>query len=268
MIDECLDKSPWDLNKVVFGHTLYLCSSYKTLIDAIKFSKANQVLLLEKDPLPVEEYGPTNDIEIIKCSTLIAAEKYIGTKVAILNFANNHSIGGSPYSANAQEEQLCRKTTLYRCLEGMKESYYEAHISSYRKGELDDIGNDDLIYTPGVVVFKEDTNKQYLLEEKDWFKVDVITSAAPQRHRGQDIDIEVYHSRIAKILSIAKANNVETLILGAWGCGAFHNDPYIVAQAFKDMLKKYHFNKVVFAIIDRVDGPDSNYEIFKKVLLK
>ena len=47
-------------------------------------------------------------------------------------------------------------------------------------------------------------------------------------------------------------NNVDAIILGAFGCGAFHNPPKVVAKAFKTVLleKRYSnaFYNVIFAV--------------------
>ena len=267
LVDQYSHQDLRDLNRMVFGHTLYLCSSDKELEDSIRYSKEKQVLVLSNESMSIEQDGPSTNVDVINCSSLKAAIPCKDKKVAVLNFANNHHMGGAPATANAQEEQICRKSTLFPCLKAMTKSFYIAHQIAYEKGELDNIGNDDLIYTPDVVVFKEDTSLPYMLEKEDWYKVDIITSAAPQCYYNQDIDMDIYRSRIKKILEVAKLNKVEVLILGAWGCGAFHNDSYKVAQAFKEMLALYHFEKVVFAIIDRVEGPNSNYSIFKKIIL-
>ena len=61
------------------------------------------------------------------------------------------------------------------------------------------------------------------------------------------------------------------MILGAWGCGAFGQEPEIVAKCFKSILKKYPaFDNVVFAIrncsADYENLTISNYAVFKRIL--
>lgn len=181
-----------------------------------------------------------------------AAKAYKGKKVAVLNFANNHSIGGSPFSAGAQEESLCRCSTLLPCLEAMKYMFYDTHIRQYENGEIDFRGNDDLIYTPNVVVFKSDESTEPIYPKMidDWYEVNIITSAAPEiGDRSLPSNYEqLITSRIKKILDVAAREKNEVLILGAWGCGAFKNPTDIVARVFFSLLKNYDFETVEFAL--------------------
>ena len=193
-----------------------------------------------------------------------AAKGYIGKKVTVLNFANNHSIGGAPFIAGAQEESLCRCSTLLPCLEAMKEAFYLKHRNDFSKGLIDDMGNDDLIYTPDVVVFKTDerTDPVYpqMMPHDEWYKVDVITCAAPDFRRVTNFPDNyeaLITSRIKKILDVASKERVEVLILGAWGCGAFKNPSEIVAKVFHTLLPNYDFETVEFALASHDDVSNS-----------
>ncbi|WP_404656163.1 TIGR02452 family protein [Kitasatospora sp. GAS204A] len=57
--------------------------------------------------------------------------------------------------------------------------------------------------------------------------------------------------------AVAALYGVRELVLGAWGCGVFRNDPDVVAEAFEQALSCHGaaFGKVVFAIWDR--SPES-----------
>lgn len=187
--------------------------------------------------------------------TLEAAAAHKGLKTAVLNFANNHAIGGSPFYAGAQEESICRCSTLYPCLQAMKDEYYDYHINLFHRRELDDLGNDDLIYTPDVVVFKSDERTEpirpQMMPEVEWYKVNVITCAAPEMLYFKEIPNNyknVIRSRIRKILDVAYREGNKVLILGAWGCGAFQNPPEVVAEVFAEELKHYDFSVVEFAL--------------------
>ncbi len=62
--------------------------------------------------------------------------------------------------------------------------------------------------------------------------------------------------RTEKLLSIAAIHGHRVLVLGAWGCGVFGNDPTRVASDFYDHLVNNPqlnqcFSKVVFAVLDR-----------------
>ena len=140
------------------------------------------------------------------------------------------------------------------------------HREQARKGEMNFMGNDDLIYTPDVVVFKSDlrTDPVYpqMLSSDEWYKVNVITCAAPVMVRVATLPDNyetAIRSRIKKILDVAAKEGNEVIILGAWGCGAFKNPVEIVAQTFAELVKNYQFEIVEFALATRNDVRSSAF---------
>ena len=235
------------INYEVMTDTKKQYESVAELKEAVKSSIERQFMVAEEDNIdqPVVENSQT----IYVCSgkrSFEAAQTYIGKKTAVLNFANNHSIGGAPFSAGAQEESLCQ----------------------FENKEIGYMGNDDLIYTPDVVVFKTDerTDPIYpkMMKQSEWYKVDVITSAAPELMRMRNIPAnyeEIITSRVKKILDVAAKEKVEVLILGAWGCGAFKNDSKVVSNAFFKLLENYNFEVVEFALSKGDDFRHSPFNI-------
>ena len=258
------------LNGIVMNHTFNKCQFDPKLKEAIEQTKEGMYMVLDSEELIVVKGGPAKNIVVSQKRTFEAAKAYKGKKVAVLNFANNHHIGGAPYSAGAQEESLCRTSTLYKSLLAFKVVFYEYHTYLYDEGVINHMGNDDLIYMPGVTVFKTDESAPKMMEEKDWYKVDVITSAAPELHSYPD-NIDEYKkiilSRLTKVFQVAKKEGVDILILGAWGCGAFNNPPEIVAEVFKQLCNEYYFDTIEFAI-DCSRRQNNNYQIFKEVFEK
>ena len=177
-----------------------------------------------------------------------------GKRTAVLNFANAYSPGGGVLQgAMAQEECLCRSINLY---EGLTIPYLMQHYYQWNEKNTGDMGTDRLVYSPDVTVFMSD----HIYPEKldDWFSVDVITCAAPyyNKYKKKPVSKEalaaVFIRRIRNILESAIDNDVDYLVLGAFGCGAFNNPPQLVAEAFRKLLvdEGYGlcFEKVVFAI--------------------
>ncbi len=259
----------WDINYVAMSNTLECCKSDEELVKAIDSSIAKEYVVYEGDAiaLPILPIKPPK-VSVTPHKTFEEARLHKGKRIAILNFANNRRIGGNPFYANAQEENLCRTSTLYPCLKAKEKEFYIPHREAYAKGLLDDMGNDDLIYTRDVVVFKDDGDIPLLLKEEDRYKVDVITIAAPIL--GHSYDEALYKkkmtSRIKRIFDVAACESVEVLILGAFGCGAFHNPPEVVANIFKELQKEYAIPEIVYAVYDRNPRPGSNYEVFKRIL--
>lgn len=246
--------------------TVSRISSVPELADAVKNSIDSQFMVSKDEVIDIPTAEECNTHFI--CSgkrSFEAAKGYPGKKIAVLNFANNHTIGGAPFSAGAQEESLCRCSTLYPCLQAMKDPFYKKHQNDYTSGKLSDMGNDDLIYTPDVIVFKTDERTDPIIPEmlprEEWYKVNIITCAAPEnRHRASlPANYEqIITSRIKKILDIAAREGNEVLILGAWGCGAFGNPIDVVAKVFCTLLKNYNFETVEFALSSG-DGSDSAF---------
>lgn len=194
-------------------------------------------------------------IEVYSGTTFDVAKRYstLG-KIAVLNFANPENPGGGvQLGAMAQEECLCRSSNLYACISSSNvfDEYY-----GYHRVLRSHFYTDRLIYTKNVTVFKDDSMVPQMLPETDWFDVDVITCAAPyiakRKYTNGAALFELFKSRIKNIFEAARENNVDYLILGAFGCGAFKNPPLIVAEAFRQTIQEENyfkdFKQIVFAI--------------------
>ena len=255
-------------NKSVMDNTQDLCSNHEFLKKSIEDSIRREYIVLQEEQVELPAMASNEDMKIIvsKERTYEAAEKYKGKKVCCLDFANNHSVGGSPWYAGAQEESMCRISTLYPCLYAKKEEFYEKHILEYQMRKIDDMGTNDLIYVPDVVVFKTDESIPKLKDESSWFKTDVIVCAAPELDWEYDETRyrNIMESRIKRILDVASKEKVEILILGALGCGAFHNPPEIVSDIFASLIHRYDFEIVEFAVFCRNDM--KNFDVFKQRL--
>ena len=237
------------LNIEVYEDTAERCRTNARLRNSIERSIHEQKFTGERENVVVESreiFAERANIIVSQKRTLEAAKAYANTKVAVLNFASaSHPGGGVTTGAGAQEESICRCSTLHPCLLApkMEKLFYEPHW--HQKNALHD---DDCIYTPGVTVIKTDTSAPELLDESDWYNVDVITCAAPNLRnfeRKKELLVDKYGcgsitdeglkqlhiKRLRRILDIAILNNAESIILGAFGCGAFMNDPRIVANA-------------------------------------
>ena len=264
-----------ELNTRVMNDSQNLCFKINSLKSSIRKSIEKERVIYGNEELLPETFGnakraKNEAMKIILSDerTFEAAEKYRGKKIACLDFANSHSVGGSPWTAGAQEESMCRISTLYQCIYAQKETFYEKHIRDFQAGSLDEIGNDDIIYVPDVTVFKSDESEPLLMDEDDWYSTDVIVSAAPELWSGECPSNyeEIMTLRIKRVLDAADFAGVQVLILGAFGCGAFCNPPEIVAKIFASLIKNYGFETVEFAVYCREDR--TNFEAFRRVFEK
>ena len=201
-------------------------------------------------------------IDVVRGGTVSTGQKYIkqGT-VAILNFADAITPGGLLLSgATTQEENICRCSNLYASISSMAaEKYYNDNA----KSDISNAGvyTDDVIYSKDVLFFKDDESYSTVPA----YHMDVITCPAPSVSTTE----KRIYDRVEKIIKVAALMKVDTLILGAWGCGAFGQNPEIVSQAFKSALDKYPaFGRVVFAIrgSDEYESKksDNNYMAFER----
>jgi len=272
-------------NVAIFRDTERMCKTNERLKESVKKATAGQRLILETDFFPEqnkERFAEPAKIVVSKKRSYEAARGYLGQKVAVHNFASASNPGGGvERGANAQEECLCRISGLFFSLNtpDMWSGFYGPHREAHNP-----IHNDDSIYTPGVTVFKTDTADPTLMLENEWYEVDVITCAAPNLRpqpsnnynsgdgatcvRISDKDLLALHEkRLRRILEVAVSEGVESIILGAFGCGAFQNSPEVVARAAKNVISEYRyaFRNIEFAVYCPPQD-DSNYKVFNRVL--
>ncbi|HLN87381.1 MAG TPA: TIGR02452 family protein [Candidatus Limnocylindrales bacterium] len=197
-------------------------------------------------PNPQPKLFPETRVQVANETTLGASRRLAenGQRPLALNFANGiHPGGGFLSGAKAQEEVLCRSSALYRTLVG--DPMYDEH----RKRRRPDSTN-WAIYSPDVPIFRHDDGKDL---DRPWL-LSFITCAAPYVPKiGQPESGDLLQKRIHRVLAIAQAFGYSTLVLGAWGCGAFGNDPRRTAIDFRQALENEFrgaFSDIVFAITD------------------
>lgn len=205
-------------------------------------------------------------IEVTDETTQVAAAR-LGEEgsedLVLLNFASARNPGGGFLNgAKAQEEDLSRCSILHASLETQHEYYAKNREQSSM------LYTDHAIYSPKVAWFRTRSRDQ----PNTLFYASVITSPAPNanqflRKGGAPEDIESTLLRRSRhILLIARNHGHRTVLLGAWGCGVFGNDPEMVANSFKHWLSSEFagdFERVVFAVYDRSKSRRV-YQVFKQ----
>jgi len=185
-------------------------------------------------------------VTVANQTTLAAAHVLVaeGHRPLALNFANGVEPGGGFLrGATAQEETLCRSSALYATLFG--DPMYEFHRDNDAAAS-----SDWAILSPDVPVFRDDAGMEC---DMPW-SLSFLTCAAPYAPAIGRLDAEpMLRGRIRRVLAIARAYEYESLVLGAWGCGVFANDPLQTAKDFHDALEGEFagsFKRIVFAITD------------------
>lgn len=191
-------------------------------------------------------------VEVTSETTAAAARRLAAEGPVLLrNFASALNVGGGFLrGARAQEEDLCRCSALYLCLQPQR-AYYQAN-----RAAGSDLYTDHMIVSPAVPFFRDD--RLALLEAP--FQATVLTAPAPCA-RQLDLAREaprlraVFERRVGFLLALARALGHRRLVLGAWGCGAFRNDPALVAEVFaRHLAGAAGLEQVVFAVHDRTPG--------------
>lgn len=208
--------------------------------------------------LGAPRFSQPMDVSVSRRRTLEAAlsclQETPGANVTVLNFASATNPGGGvTRGSSAQEESLCRCSTLYPvlCTQELRRSFYDFHRSRH-----DTRYTDACIYTPGITILKSDTDLPERLAPEAWRRVNVITCAAPNLRGAAEWGMSdeelltIHRARGQKILQVAAAHGTDILILGAFGCGAFRNPPEVVAQAYRDLLDRFdgYLRRVEFAV--------------------
>jgi uncharacterized protein (TIGR02452 family) len=214
----------------------------------------------ERLKLPPAQGGSLR-IEVTPEKTGAASRRLIQeeavTDVLALNFASAKNPGGGFLGgAKAQEEDLARCSALYATLLTQPDYY------TVNRAEPSLLYTDHMIYSPGVPFFRDE---QFEFLERP-FSVSILTAPAPNAGEAlrRDPSVgprlrEVVYSRALKVLQVAAHRGHRTLVLGAWGCGVFRNDPVEMAEAFATALRALPgaFERVVFAVYERGgDGPN------------
>jgi len=219
-------------------------------------SKSNTVLKsygdLPTKPLNNDEFD-SSVISVVPTDTITTAINLDGQgKTCILNMASNMKPGGGvEFGAVAQEECLFRCTDLFKTV---VDKYYPLKV-------------EDGLYTTDVMIVKD---KDYNLLNSPIY-VDCLTIPAINLNKTQ-YDIKLYkfltEMKIEMMLNLASSNGCDNLVLGAWGCGVYNNDPSYISKAFLKIISfnEYKFKKIVFGVINDSNSVDNNYEIFKKNL--
>ena len=179
--------------------------------------------------------------------------------VLVLNFANPHRPGGGIRSRpGTQEEHLCVKTTVLCSLETDEAwPFYQTNLDCGTQAQTDTI-----LISPNTMVIR---NPDLSLRE-DPFPIAVMTVSAPIASRMEQEELpnleNILRSRIRGMLRTAAAEGYTRLVLGAWGCGNFGNDPELVAKLFHGALQGC-FEEVTMAVFDNSED-QYRYSCFEK----
>eukprot|EP00927_Polykrikos_kofoidii_P012701 TRINITY_DN15503_c0_g1_i1.p1 TRINITY_DN15503_c0_g1~~TRINITY_DN15503_c0_g1_i1.p1 ORF type:complete len:405 (+),score=35.24 TRINITY_DN15503_c0_g1_i1:51-1217(+) len=190
-----------------------------------------------------------------------------------LNFANGSHVGGGyKNGATAQEEDLCRRMpSLYTSLNNAsRDGLYPFGPCTCRTPAVP-CKYADVLWTPDVVIARADEAKGYAwLPEHEQVSACLVTAAAPNINFAKPPEIddpEMMCNTIRNILAAPRLMRpeIDTIVLGAWGCGAFGGNPAVIAELFFRVLFQENFQqfyKEIHFAIPRFSKEDLNAKVF------
>lgn len=247
----------------------------KKMVDGTKFYGKKVV----NDYDAISRYE--TEIKVIDKDCIYAAKDLIdrGFNPCMLNMASFSTPGGGvTKGSSAQEENIFRRSNIFMSLYQFH-SIGENYGVKQREERYPLDYNFGGIYTPHVTIFKGGSDTRYTLLEEP-FEVAVVSVSAvknPTLHDGklEPWVIDTTKSKIRQIFDIAIENGHDSLVLSAFGCGAYNTPPTEMARLFKEVIesKKYKraFKAIHFAIINLPStngkhNPEGNFQPFKDVL--
>ena len=282
------------LRRAVFLHTMKIAEKGEYSLDGKKihlWNKQEREEMIKNSRFYREaprvsssgiKFEEKPSVSVIEADTLEAAVllKNLGENPAVLNMASPSIPGGGVFmGAPAQEESLFRRSTLFLSLFQFYEDYAkELKLPFNPKFSYPIPGNRGGIYSPNVKVFRSSERTGYFLFKKPQ-SLSFITVAAlesPPLKRNNELRewvltehaAEATKERIRTIFRIAIAHGHYSLVLGAFGCGAFENPPAHMARLFREILEEEEFQGkikfVVFAIFDRKKFPENLFSFARE----
>ena len=237
------------LREEKYAEEIKQCSDATEVYDGRTFANPNIQMRYEETSVCIYK----DDI----CRYLYTNIDQLSGKTAVLNFASYNNPGGGYLKGMiAQEEALCHCTNLYEVL-SRQHSYYDYNNNNKNRG----IYHNRLLYSPDVL---------YLgFDNEILGRVDVITCAAPNKSCGIKygsfdlVECDMgFNKRILFLFKVAAHKHVDNLVLGAWGCGVFMNNPEFVAKKLYEAHALYNgcFQNVIYVI-----PAGENYSTFIRV---
>jgi uncharacterized protein (TIGR02452 family) len=237
------------------GRVVDVSEPIRACLEATRYYPPEELERLRRDVLGHPGTDLPTVFEVVNETTLSGIARVLSRgqgPVAVLNFASAKNPGGGFLNgSHAQEESLARSSVLHAS-QMRAWDFYERHRASSSL-----LYSDAMILSPGCPIIRDDDGT--LLDEPQMAAF--ITSAAPNARAAADnrpTDLPsipgVFRRRSEFVLALAASQGYRQLVLGAWGCGVFRNDPGVVAEAFAAHLRHGNwsgrFDRVVFSVLD------------------
>ncbi len=246
-------------NYSVNGHTYNMRAMVMDMVDRTKLYKDGEAIPMYMGIPQSPSYHLVNMTTI---GAVLHHSRLLNQRIGVLNFASAVKAGGGWLSGKvAQEEDIMRKTTAFLSLL-LQDEFYTSHSRS------NPVYSDAIIYSPKTLIIRDDDYNFIEPEAINLYTCAAVNTTEVNRMQiNCDVNLTMY-TRIARILHAMILNNEETIVLGAFGCGVFGNNPTDIAEIFRDLLVdsklEDEFKHIIFAVYD--NSPlQQNINAFKNV---
>ena len=228
--------------------------------------------LIDFDKLPKKE----TKITVVNMDCIYAAQELIrlGRNPVVINNASfKRPGGGVEVGSGAQEENIFRRSNLFESLYRFSFRLAKDHGLPIEEKQYPLPLRYGAIYSPNISVFRGGEDVDYAFLDENYV-MDFITIAAIKHPAVIDETYaEIMKGKIRMMLNLGLHWENDSIVLGAFGCGAYGNPPEFVSSLYKEVLSednyKDKFENVVFAILDdgnahREHNPRGNFVPFKE----
>jgi len=252
------------------GRSVDISANVRACLDATRFFPPEELARLRDEVRVLPAETVATRFEVVNETTLAGIARILSDgegPVAALNFASAKNPGGGFLNGSqAQEESLARSSALHASLLRAWQ-FYERH-----RAIPSSLYSDAMILSPDCPVIRDDDGA--LLDSPR--PATFITSPAPNAgaaaaNRPEELPHipEVFRRRSEYVLALAARQGYKHLVLGAWGCGVFRNDPAVVAAAFMGHLRDKawcgRFERIVFSVLDTSPSQET-FAAFQRAL--
>lgn len=276
-------KKVFDQNLEIVKRGYYLKDGNKVIVDNTDIYLGLELISAEEPPAIEDRGFEPSQIEVLQgdCVTICKQLQEQGLTPLLLDAANEHSPGGDPEYARAQEERICRSSNLYQSIKKFKDE----------SGKNQFIPTDKSLYVKNVHIFRGQQDEAYpLFDQDEQFTISVAACAAPElRSKKKEFPVKLDEksgkylpdnwsqqthdsyknlvlTKLRAIYSTALTKDHDSLVLVPFGCGAFHNPQDLMIECMAQVHQEFQgcFKKVVLSVINDHNGKQ-NVEIFKEL---
>ncbi len=225
---------------------------------------ASRVKVITENHISSQRQGYicSDNIHVLYDNPFDVAKRHIGSgKTVVVHFLDPKDISGGCMAGRASRQAvMCARSNMYPCMDSAK---VREGFVTYSKYQFHSYDSDRLVYIPAVAVYRDAMLN--VMQEKDWFSVDMIAAPVPYMPGAQSGEVyfnakvlmAVYKSRFKNIFETALSESVNNIVFEDMGCDENMCPPALIAIALREAIKEGGYAGMFWQIICAVDEPYS-----------